>query len=840
MGQMSVNMPASLRSTISMLQTLTADRETSLSRLGSGLKINTSIQGPQQFFAARGLNQRAGDLDGLKSGMAQAISTVQAASAGVTSVKGLLDQARGLTTVTLATLDNTPSAISMRRELAEQFDGILRQIDKFVSDSSYGGKNLLMSRPPSFAATDKSVSNVGSITGIEKAAISGVTSANGYRVSVSGNGAISTDATDLLRVQDTIGLAQLNLSGLNSTTEGRFDDIKFELHGKPGRDAKLVVLDGDESWTTSYSQSELKALAESGNKLAVSHSFNSGAQLNLLIDGKLMAQALDTSGVKKTSLTRDVDLTISVTNNEGVTLERSAATQDTSIRLQAGENSFRFPAGTVRLQIDPKTIQGAAETAGGITGDLGSLTGAIELGRPTTEDLADTAVKLEVARSGFGAGAVAFNQYTSIGGGARTWSQLNANQGIVTIGGNNPLASKGEIVVAPGALAGKTANAVFLYNRSAGSGGLTTIADGDFDAGEFANPYTEGWQQSAQLSLTYGAVSNGRRTVSITDGLGGSFNGTVVDKGDGQPVVIRLEGGVNDGATIGLFNKSGGAGSRFIDVHVGLNSYAVADDAATAAASSFDSLAGWSGIGTDSNISVSIGASNSAGLGLRAVSVTHTAMDGSIGVTDNLTIGNAAGPTGFTLSSGAQIQFDASAGANNYSWRVAAMNSTASRAAELTVRSISLGEKATMTTDQVSVGTAENDLTVNLNANGSSALEIKAVNLGSGPLGLGIDNATNGWRDRSDVNLAIDDLERANIRLMSSLRSLDVNMDILKTRADFTSEFSEVLRDGSRKLVVADDNNESAKVLTADLRRQLATTMVSLMTQQQQRILSLF
>ncbi|MBJ7415312.1 MAG: flagellin, partial [Niveispirillum sp.] len=138
-----------------MLRTLTADRETALSRLTSGLKINTAIQGPQQFFASRGLTQRAGDLDGLKSGMAQAISTVQAASAGVASVKGLLDQARGLTTVTLATLDNTPTAIAMRRELAQQFDGILRQIDKFVSDSSYGGKNLLMSRPPSFAATDK-------------------------------------------------------------------------------------------------------------------------------------------------------------------------------------------------------------------------------------------------------------------------------------------------------------------------------------------------------------------------------------------------------------------------------------------------------------------------------------------------------------------------------------------------------------------------------------------------------------------------------------------------------------------------------------------------------------
>ncbi len=145
MGQMSVNLPASLRSTTSMLRTLTADRETALTRLSSGVKINTAIQGPQQFFASRGLLQRASDLQGLKSGMAQAISTVQAASAGVASVKGLLDQARGLTTVTLATLDNTPTAIEMRRELAEQFDGILRQIDKFVALSSVA--NVTVVRP---------------------------------------------------------------------------------------------------------------------------------------------------------------------------------------------------------------------------------------------------------------------------------------------------------------------------------------------------------------------------------------------------------------------------------------------------------------------------------------------------------------------------------------------------------------------------------------------------------------------------------------------------------------------------------------------------------------------
>lgn len=845
MQDMSVNLPASLRSTTMMLRTLTADQNSALKRLSSGLKINTAIEGPQQFFAARDLNQRAGDLDKLKSGIAQGISTLQAASKGVESVKALLDQARGLTTVSLSTLDNTPGAIAARKSLAEQFDTILEKIDDIVGDSAYGGKNLLRAKAATYSATDESLRTASELTGVTKVEMTGVIGDNDYRIEVTGTGDIVGNSGDIVEAQESLGLAQLTVSGVNSLEAGRMDDIRFELRGTPGRDAKLVVLDGDESWTTSLTQEQLTAAADSGTKIQLSHDFRSGAQISMLIDGNSLKQALQPAGVVKAEVRRDIDLEISVTSNEGVTISRSAYTQDNAYRLREGENSFRFEEGTVRLTIDPALIQDAAVVTGGIYGNLGAFNGAITRGSAITRDFVDNFVRLEVEKSGFGADAIALNQYSRPKGGSTTWSYIDASSGGGVIGGTAPLVSKATLGLVPGTLQGATSSGTFVINRNPGQGGLTTVADGDWDNGELTNPYVSGWKQSVSLTVTYGATVNGKRTVSVIDGLGGQFNGTLEDTGDGQPSVVRLSGGVNDGATIGLFHKDDTAGLRNIELYVGQNSWVAASDAASLSQVNFDDVPDWTGFRMDTAINISVGGADSAGPGSRNLTITQTAIDTGVTGSETIQVGNAgftdlvytltAGP-----NAGARVHFDVPSGGADLNYRVAAMRTTPTPPASVVVRSAADGETATISTRQNNVATPENDLTVNFNADGSSRLEIKAVNVDSGALGLGIDKAANGWRDRNDVYVAMQDLTRADARLQSSLRSLQVNMDILSARDAYTGEFAVVLRDGANNLVAADGNAESAQVLTANVRSQLATTMVSLMVQQQQRILGLF
>ncbi len=845
MQDMSVNLPASLRSTTSMLRTLSADQNDALKRLATGQKINSAIEGPRQFFAACGLNQQANDLDALKSGIAQGISTLLAASKGVESVKALMDQARGLTSVALSTLDNTPTAIIARQQLAEQFNTILDKVDDIVGDSGYGGKNLLLARPATYAATDDSLRSAGLITGVSRVEVTSVVGQNDYRIEVNGEGEIAGDQADIVAAQDALGLAQLSVGGINALDGGRMDNIRFELHGTPGRDARLVVLDGDESWTTSLAQTQLTAAADSGTMISLNHTFRSGAQINMLIDGNGMKQALQPSGLVKAEVQRNIDLEVRVTDNEGVTISRNAYTQDTSSRLQAGENSFRFDDATVRLTIDPSRIQEAANATGGIYGDLGGLEGILNRGGTLSRNLAENRVKLGVERLGFGANNIALNQYTQRAGGGGGWSTIDISDGTGIMGGDDPEAGQANFSITVNALQGASSSGTFAVNRSPGQGGLTTVADGDWDNGEFTNPYVSGWRQTAELTVTYDATVNGQRNVAVTDGLGGTFIGLLTDKGDGQPSTIRLSGGVNDGATIGLFHKDGSAGSRAIQVYVGQRSWVTADDADSLSQINIDDIPAWTGFAVDTALNVSIGGPNSAGLGQRNLVITQTSIDTGQTASETLTIGNGgASDLTHTLTvgpnAGARVRFDVPGFGTDLNYRVAVMNPTPRRDPNLVIRSPADGETATISTRQVSVATPENDLTVNFNRDGSSKLDIKAVNVDSGPLGLGIDQAANGWRDRSDVNLAIQDLTRADGRLQGALRSLQVNMDLLGTRDSFTSEFAVVLRGGALGLVAADEHEESAQVLTANVRSQLATTMVSLMVQQQQRILSLF
>lgn len=308
MNDMSVNLPASLRNTVSVLRKADIAQRTSMERLASGLTVGSAIDGPPQFFTAKSLSQRAGDIDVLKQGIGQAVSALKAAGTGADAVKGLLDQARGLTTTALANLDDSPNVIATRRSLAAQFDKILDQVDKVLGDAGYGGKNLLKSQRVTYGATNDSLTDTSGIDGIRKASVTNANGPDSYKIHVVGDGMLAGNAADLGVVWELFGLADIRLGGFNSRDHGNFGDVRFELHGTPGRDAKLVVLDGDESWTTSYTDAQLTALSDTGQFLDISHGFASGTRLNLKIDGKRMKEALQSSGLVTASVRRDIDL----------------------------------------------------------------------------------------------------------------------------------------------------------------------------------------------------------------------------------------------------------------------------------------------------------------------------------------------------------------------------------------------------------------------------------------------------------------------------------------------------------------------------------------------------
>lgn len=84
---------AALRNNLLSLQSTQRNIDTTQLRLATGLKVNSALDNPTNFFTAQALNNRAGDLTRLLDGISQSIRTIEEADNAVTGLTGLLEQA---------------------------------------------------------------------------------------------------------------------------------------------------------------------------------------------------------------------------------------------------------------------------------------------------------------------------------------------------------------------------------------------------------------------------------------------------------------------------------------------------------------------------------------------------------------------------------------------------------------------------------------------------------------------------------------------------------------------------------------------------------------------------
>ncbi|WP_448206567.1 flagellin, partial [Azospirillum sp. sgz302134] len=247
-----ISLSASMRTNLLQLQGVQEKIASKQNVLATGNKINTALDGPTAFFAAKGLNQRAGDLTALKDTMGQAISTIKAADKGLSSIDNMIEQARGLTTAAYAALGTDAGSVATRKTLASQFNSLKDQIDKLAGDSAYGGKNLLAGNGLRMDSTSSSRQAVNTIQGIENARVTNVVAADTYTVRVKGDGSIEGAAGDINSAEMDHGLVGLKLSGTMATTQGSFSDVQIEVRGAAGRERSFIVTDGNESRTIKY------------------------------------------------------------------------------------------------------------------------------------------------------------------------------------------------------------------------------------------------------------------------------------------------------------------------------------------------------------------------------------------------------------------------------------------------------------------------------------------------------------------------------------------------------------------------------------------------------------
>jgi flagellin len=138
MALSNITLTAAMRANVLSLQNTSSLFETTQNRLATGKKVNTALDDPIAYFAAKSYTDRASDLSSLKSSMNEAIQTVKAADAGISAISDLVAQAKSIANSALATTSTTE-----RSTYAAQFNSVLDQITDVAEDANYKGGNLL-------------------------------------------------------------------------------------------------------------------------------------------------------------------------------------------------------------------------------------------------------------------------------------------------------------------------------------------------------------------------------------------------------------------------------------------------------------------------------------------------------------------------------------------------------------------------------------------------------------------------------------------------------------------------------------------------------------------------
>ncbi len=138
MAMSNIQLTAGMRQNLLSLQSTSSAMETTQSRLATGLKIQSALDDPINYFAAKGHRDRAGDLSYRKTEMVEAVQLLKATDTGITSMLDLIASAKSL-----AQSARSADSTSDINSLEEQYTAVMSQIDELASDSGYKGINLL-------------------------------------------------------------------------------------------------------------------------------------------------------------------------------------------------------------------------------------------------------------------------------------------------------------------------------------------------------------------------------------------------------------------------------------------------------------------------------------------------------------------------------------------------------------------------------------------------------------------------------------------------------------------------------------------------------------------------
>jgi flagellin-like hook-associated protein FlgL len=542
-----ISLTAGVRSNLLLLQQTTSLLEKTQVRLATGNKINTALDGPAAFFAAKGLTQRAGDLDGLKDGIGQAISTIKAGDQGITGIESLVEQARGLTTQALGSLGTDANSVKLRNNLATQYNNVLRQIDKLAQDAGYQGKNLLIGSGLRIDATASSKTEVNALIGISGARATNVVEADSYEISVVGDGAITGNSNDIANAERDRGISNVEVTGFASASGFNFDSVSIKLSGGTGKDKTFTVTEGSQTFTQTFTTSQWEDAKAAGTVLRFSASFDSGTRISFDIDFDAIEDVADTAGVGTSVIEKNVNLQVIAENENGETVTRDGLAALGTGKVSNGENAFAFDSGTARITIDQRQILGTSAYSAAVSSAYGTGAPAFTSVDFTGTVSVDESLTFTAAGTSFNYTTNNFSSFAITVGGVTESIAATATQFSFTTAGANSNATYtvGINAAELKLLATAAAATVGEVNTTESVSGVGSAAIAVTTVGSFAD------NAVAEVSLTLsGSADN--VTITLSDGLGGTATATSVNLSTGASAAFAITGGANSGATFNL------------------------------------------------------------------------------------------------------------------------------------------------------------------------------------------------------------------------------------------------------------------------------------------------
>lgn len=148
-------------------------------------------------------------------------------------------------------------------------------------------------------------------------------------------------------------------------------------------------------------------------------------------------------------------------------------------------------------------------------------------------------------------------------------------------------------------------------------------------------------------------------------------------------------------------------------------------------------------------------------------------------------------------------------------------------------------------------------LTTYFNSDNTTFLRTQGSFLSSTNLGFNVDNSkgtvitggsfdgtqtalSRGFQSDSEIRSSLTNLKRATSSVVATNQTLSANLNILKARQTYTSNYVTIHDNAADDLVVADINAEAANLLSLQTRQQLAVQALSLAGQSDQAVLRLF